>query len=125
MNDTSIATITTSHNGQTLELYFSETIAMLSRNGACLIKFKKFPNWTLKFLFEENNAYDPFSSRMENLEHGANYYFNKWNSDTWVENMEPFYLQTQSGVEFFIKVRTSGNISVEFRSVYITIWKSI
>jgi hypothetical protein len=113
--------------GEKYKVIFNQNILSLNRNDVIRITLPKEANsWSIKISFTDEESEKQFNASWVTLTDGVEITLNKWYSETWVENIIPYSLDSKDGkTKLKIKIRTTASPNKDFRSLIVTVWKAI
>lgn len=115
-------------NKDEYELLFSEQFNLVYKNDTIILKLiDDLESVNLRIVFIDDENIDRLKGTSKRVNNEIVYTVNKWYSDTYVENIEPMmiYSNIQTGIEWFLKLKTVATVNGKHRQVFVTIWKKI
>lgn len=110
------------------KLIFSESFITLNLNDSIIVPLvTEDVDWTLKLVFEDNQMKKNLSANLAYEGNEIFYTMYNWYSDNLIENSSPIKLSSNGTpqIDFFLKLKTSGNNKSTNRLVTISIWQQI
>ena len=116
----------TTNNNESYEMIYTESMLLLNKEDITGITINAgvgvYWNVFIRFISDYSKA--ALSSDVKTNGNITDIYLNNWYADDWVENNEPFVMESVDRTKrILIKIRTNANINSPFRNLTVTIWE--
>ena len=110
----------------THELIITESVLLLPQSNSFSFSAKVAPlvTWNFKIEIINNTTKTPLTHEIIINNNNITIQLNRWYSETWVENSNPFYIVSKDEViELDVKVRLYMNAHQHNKHLIVSIWK--